>query len=183
MGVDSGADSIEANFSCPNVASADGQLYQKPDLADLVAERLRRIVRKKPLLIKIGHITDETLARSLIKALAPHVDALVMVNCISAKVLDQQGQALFQGQSRGIAGASIYNASLLQIQLFNKIVRRNALGLAWWGWRHRKRGAGPGPPSGRESCGPIGHRGDVGCDPWKQVARGTVLDVTARLQK
>src|SRR5437868_5968725 len=31
--IESGADCVEANFSCPNVASADGQLYQHPAAA------------------------------------------------------------------------------------------------------------------------------------------------------
>src|SRR3954452_765690 len=34
--VDSGADSIETNLSCPNVTTRDGQLYQNPDDAGVV---------------------------------------------------------------------------------------------------------------------------------------------------
>src|SRR5262245_9914560 len=63
--VDSGADCVEANFSCPNVASADGQLYQSPESAGLVAARVRDAIGRTPLLIKIGHVTDESLAREL----------------------------------------------------------------------------------------------------------------------
>ena len=36
-----GADSIEFNLSCPNVATCDGQLYQHPRDAALVAWRMR----------------------------------------------------------------------------------------------------------------------------------------------
>jgi dihydroorotate dehydrogenase (NAD+) catalytic subunit len=127
--VESGADCIEANFSCPNVASADAQLYQQPEAAGLVASRLREAVRNKPLLIKIGHITKRGLARSLARALAPHVDALVMVNCIPAKVVDQNRQVLFDGQARGIAGASIYDAALEQVRLFSQIIREEGLAI------------------------------------------------------
>jgi len=127
--VESGADCIEANFSCPNVASADAQLYQQPEAAALVASRLRETVCAKPLLVKIGHITDRTLATSLVKALAPCVDAFVMVNCISAKVVDQNGCALFAGQPRGIAGESIYEAALEQVRLFNRIIRQEGLSI------------------------------------------------------
>ena len=35
--VESGADCVEANFSCPNVDSPDGQLYQQPAAAGRVA--------------------------------------------------------------------------------------------------------------------------------------------------
>src|SRR5262245_10092527 len=37
--VESGADCVEANFSCPNVSSADSQLYQQPSAAATVAAR------------------------------------------------------------------------------------------------------------------------------------------------
>jgi dihydroorotate dehydrogenase len=124
--VESGADCIEANFSCPNVASTDAQLFQQPESAAVVAARLREGIGSKPLLIKIGHITDESLAASLVQALSPHVNALVMVNCIPAKVLDGDDRPLFQGQARGIAGPAIYEAALAQVQLFDGIIRAQA---------------------------------------------------------
>src|SRR5262249_46205729 len=34
--VESGADCVETNFSCPNVATSDGQLYQQPREAGIV---------------------------------------------------------------------------------------------------------------------------------------------------
>ncbi|MCA9061171.1 MAG: hypothetical protein KDA85_21810, partial [Planctomycetaceae bacterium] len=39
--VESGAQVVEANFSCPNVCSADGQLYQHPEQAAHVAAAIR----------------------------------------------------------------------------------------------------------------------------------------------
>jgi len=127
--VESGADCVEANFSCPNVASADAQLFQQPETAAMVAAHLRESVGSKPLLIKIGHITDESLAGSLAQALAPHVSALVMVNCIPAKMVDGGGRPLFDGQTRGIAGPAIYEASLAQVRLFNRVIRAQGLSL------------------------------------------------------
>lgn len=127
--VESGADCVEANFSCPNVASADGQLYQQPALAGPVAARLREAVGSRPLLLKIGHVTDEALAAALAKAVAPHADALVMVNCISAAVIDAQQYPLFEGQKRGIAGEAIREAALEQVRLFARVIREHALKL------------------------------------------------------
>jgi dihydroorotate dehydrogenase (NAD+) catalytic subunit len=121
--VESGADCIEANFSCPNVASADAQLFQQPETAAVVAARLRDTIGSKPLLIKIGHIRDESLAASLVQALGPHVNALVMVNCIAAKIMAHGELPLFDGQARGIAGLAIYEAALAQIRLFERIIR------------------------------------------------------------
>ncbi len=121
--VDSGADCVEANFSCPNVDSPDGQLYQQPAQAGLVAERLREATGRVPLLIKIGHVADERLARGLVAALEPHVQALVMVNCIAARVRGPDGQFLFDSQKRGIAGAAIRAACVEQVRLFGRILR------------------------------------------------------------
>jgi dihydroorotate dehydrogenase len=127
--VESGADCLEANFSCPNVASADGQLYQQPNAAGRVAATVRRAIRSTPLLIKVGHVTDEVSATELAKALAPCADALVMVNCISARVVDGQQRPLFDGQRRGIAGLAIRDAALEQVRLFSRVIRENGLRL------------------------------------------------------
>jgi dihydroorotate dehydrogenase len=120
----SGADAVEMNFSCPNVSSADGQLYQNPAAAGFIASDVRRELGTVPLLVKIGHITDEALAMRLFQAVSPHVNALVMVNCVTARVADEQGNALFGGERRGIAGGLIRAASLEQVQLFREIRAR-----------------------------------------------------------
>lgn len=122
--VDSGADCVEANFSCPNVSSAGGQIFQQPEIAALVAARVREAVGGKPLLLKIGHVPDEALATGLCRAVAPHVNALVMANCISATVVDNAGQPMFEGQKRGIAGDAIREGAVNQMRLFARIIRR-----------------------------------------------------------
>lgn len=127
--VESGADCVEANFSCPNVASADGQLYHQPESAGAVAARLRQAVENKPLLIKIGQVTGETAATDLAQALAPHADALVMVNCIAAKIVDAQARPLFEGGRRGIAGEAIRDAVYDQVRLFARVIRQRQLKL------------------------------------------------------
>jgi dihydroorotate dehydrogenase (NAD+) catalytic subunit len=127
--VNSGADCVEANFSCPNVSSADGQIFQQPEIAAAVAGRLREAVGRKPLLLKIGHVPDEALATDLCRAVAPHADALVMVNCISAAVMDAAGGPMFDGQKRGIAGHAIRDAALDQVHLFARVIRREELRL------------------------------------------------------
>jgi dihydroorotate dehydrogenase len=121
--VESGADCVEANFSCPNVASADGQLYQRPADAARVVERLRATVGGAPLLIKIGYVTGERLAADLVAALSPHVNALVMVNCVAAHVAGPGGAPLFGGERRGIAGAAIRAACVEQVRLFDRVIR------------------------------------------------------------
>lgn len=123
-----GADCVEANFSCPNVQSCDGQLYQQPEGAGQVAARLREALGPAvPLLVKIGHLTDEESAEALLAALAPHVDALVMVNCVAARVVGADGRAMFAGGRRGIAGDAIRPAAIDQVRLFDRLTRRRGL--------------------------------------------------------
>jgi dihydroorotate dehydrogenase len=127
--VEAGADGVEANFSCPNVSSADGQIYQQPEVAAQVATTLRDVVGRKPLLLKIGHVTDEALAAEFCRAVAPYADTLVIVNCVSANVTDAQGLPMFDAQKRGIAGEAIRVAALDQVRLFARVIQHEKLPL------------------------------------------------------
>src|SRR5262249_33905742 len=74
------------------------------------------------LLIKVGHIAESEAARRLVAALTPACDALVMVNCVSATVLDPRGVALFGGERRGIAGGAIFSACLRHVEMVREII-------------------------------------------------------------
>ncbi len=122
--VESGADCVEANFSCPNVSTCDGQLYQQPQAAALVAGRVRDAVGKVPFLVKIGHVQDADSAAELIAALAPYADALSMTNSVATRVRDRSGRWVFDGQRRGICGAATREASIAQTRLFHQQIAR-----------------------------------------------------------
>ncbi len=121
--VANGADMIELNLSCPNVKSCDGQLYRQPDATHQVARRVRECVGTTPLLLKIGHVGDETQAAQLVDAVAGVADALVMVNCLAAQVTCDAGP-LFDGQRRGIAGVAIHDAAVRQVEQFRILIGR-----------------------------------------------------------
>lgn len=120
--IDSGADGVEANFSCPNVDSVDGQLYLNPKNAGFVASKLREAVPKKPLLIKVGHFNDRDIAQDFFTSVEPYVDALVMVNGVSTRVRDTGGQLLFEGRCRGIGGAAIKELVFKQLEWFAEFI-------------------------------------------------------------
>lgn len=122
--IESGADAVEANFSCPNVCSSDGQLYQHSHDAALCAERIRSAVGTKPFIVKIGHLRNVDEAEALIEAIGPHVDALAMTNSVASSVVGANGELLFDGQSRGICGAAILDASVAQTQLVQQVITR-----------------------------------------------------------
>ena len=121
--VESGADAVESNLSCPNVATRDGQLYQAPMDAALVAQCVREAVGDTPYLIKVGHVTEDAQAEALIEAVTRWADALAMTNSVATTVRDESGQLLFDGQMRGICGKAIRAASTDQVELFSKLIR------------------------------------------------------------
>lgn len=117
----SGAHGIEANFSCPNVDTADGQLYQHTDAAGFVAERIRGEIGDAPLVLKIGRVQTEDLAERLLLATVPWVNGLAMTNSISAHVQEDGGDLLFDGQQRGICGDATRDTSISQVKLFSEL--------------------------------------------------------------
>ena len=99
--VDSGADAVETNFSCPNVATCDGQLYQHASDARLCAQVVRDAIGDTPFLVKIGHVPSAEAVDELLGALAPLVDGLVMTNSIAATVVDENRPVVRQGPLYG----------------------------------------------------------------------------------
>lgn len=127
--VDSGAHGVEANFSCPNVATADGQLYQQPAAAGFVAERIRSRIGDAPLVLKIGRVETVEQARSLLAAVSPFINGLAMTNSIAARVRTDNGTLLFDGQPRGICGSATLSASVAQTALFRQAMNDAGLQL------------------------------------------------------
>ncbi|MCH2130022.1 MAG: hypothetical protein MK179_12810 [Pirellulaceae bacterium] len=122
--VQSGADCVELNLSCPNVTACEGQLFQRPADAALVAAATRDVIGSTPLLAKIGFVKHEEDAASLIDALSNSVDCFATPNCVPAKIVDHTGHPQFGGQVRGIGGNAIQQASLAIVEMFADIIRR-----------------------------------------------------------
>lgn len=124
--VEAGADAVETNFSCPNVCSSDGSLYQSAASSAVVAAAVREAIGQVPYIIKIGRMTDEAAAQAFVEAVEPYATALAMTNSIATKVRDAAGQLLFDGQQRGICGRATLGASLDQMALFHRITSQRA---------------------------------------------------------
>lgn len=120
--VDAGADVIETNFSCPNVATCDGQLYQQSESAGVVAARVRDAIGKTPYVIKVGRIENPVDAEALIDAVGGSVNGIATTNSIAATVIDARGKLLFDGARRGICGAATREASTEQVAALHRIV-------------------------------------------------------------
>ncbi|MCH2210669.1 MAG: hypothetical protein MK110_05170 [Fuerstiella sp.] len=119
--VESGADIVETNFSCPNVSTRDGQLYQNPDAAQQVADCVRSAIGQTPYIVKIGHVPSHAAAADLLDALRTSTSAIAMTNSVATQVRDGS-HLLFDGQRRGICGQAILDASVDQVAMFHQLV-------------------------------------------------------------
>lgn len=127
---EAGAQLVELNFSCPNVSTCDGQLYQNPPDAALVARTARMTIGPDtPLLVKVGHVPDRDAAASLLEAVGPHVDGMAMTNSIATKVRGRDGQLCFDGQLRGICGRATLDASTRQVETVREVAQQMSLPL------------------------------------------------------
>ena len=122
--VESGADCIETNFSCPNVSTCDGQLYLDFEASRQVASAVKSAIGDCPLAIKIGHmrIADDT--KRFMDAVGEHVSAIAMTNSIAAPVGVTDQQLLFDRQPRGICGRAIRDASIRQVEQFSNSIQK-----------------------------------------------------------
>src|SRR5688572_15159866 len=92
---EAGADVIEANFSCPNVCSAEGSIYTDPEFSRVIAHEVRSAVGDKPLLLKVGHYKSADLMRRFLLAINGIVNGITLVNAISRPVLYRDGRPAF----------------------------------------------------------------------------------------
>jgi len=128
---EAGADAIEANFSCPNVCSAEGTIYMDVELSRQIATDLRSALGSTPLLIKIGHSKDPTGLRTFLRAMDGLVDGVVTVNAISRPVLHQDGRPAF-GKTfvkAGVLGRALHEPSVENVREAAAIVKADGLRL------------------------------------------------------
>ncbi len=123
---EAGAQVVEANLSCPNVCTSEGQLYTSPQASQLVSQAIRQAVGSTPVALKIGLFPTPQAADEFIVAVADYIDALSTTNSISASVTDGSSP-LFGGLNRGIGGACIHDRCLEEVRTLATIVANRRL--------------------------------------------------------
>ena len=116
--IESGADCVETNFSCPNVTTCDGQLYLDLRASALVSEAVKSSIGRTPLIIKVGHFVDQQVIPQFLSAVDGNADAVSMTNSIASRVGETDNELMFESQQRGICGRAIFDASLEQVRAF-----------------------------------------------------------------
>lgn len=113
---DAGAEVIEVNLSCPNVAT-EGVICYRLDAVKTICRKVKECIGSVPLVIKIGYFSEEqsALLEKIVKGVAPYVSAISAINTIAAPVVNEKGEQALPGPGRlrsGICGASIKWAGL-----------------------------------------------------------------------
>ena len=122
--VEAGARAIELNYSCPNVVSKEGSIYQDATLSSTISKAVKLAIKDIPLMIKMGYIADNNKTLEILKANAPYVDGIAAINTISMQARRQDGSQALPGDGRlnsGICGSIIKDLALEMTQRIDKI--------------------------------------------------------------
>lgn len=111
LALEAGAKIIELNLSCPNVVG-EGIVCYTPEAVIGICKRTRDAIGQTPLVIKLGYFTDaqQALLENMMVEVAPLIDAVSLINTITAKVYKKDGSQALPGEGRlvsGLCGAGI----------------------------------------------------------------------------
>ena len=126
-----GAQAIEVNLSCPNVANEAVICYSK-DADVSICGQVKERIGNVPLIAKLGYFSadQQALLEDIVQSLAPYVSAFSVINTISGPVVDENGDQALPGPNRlysGICGKSIKWAGLDMVGRLDAIRQNNGL--------------------------------------------------------
>jgi dihydroorotate dehydrogenase (NAD+) catalytic subunit len=132
VALEGGAKIIEADFSCPNVATCEGNLFASPEMVYEISHRIKTAIGTVPLIIKVGVIPEEEILAKVMEAAAKAgVQAICGINTMSMKVVKESGEAAL-GEKRlkaGVCGGPIREVALDFVRKAHKINSAKKLGL------------------------------------------------------
>ncbi len=131
LAIDAGAKIVEANFSCPNVDTTDGILYNNAKTVHEYTQRIARAIHPTPLLIKVGVFENRHLMRSTLLAAARGGCAGVCgINTISMAITPPLDE---MRKTSGVCGAAIRDAAIAFVMDAAQIIQEEKLDLALLG--------------------------------------------------
>jgi dihydroorotate dehydrogenase (NAD+) catalytic subunit len=115
---DAGADVIEVNLACPNIAAEHPQMiYEDLRVSAHIVARVRGLV-SQPVIAKLGAFRTPRTLHETATRLAPWVAGFVLVDGVQRRVVDQEGNPLFGSNGRelaGVVGADTYAGCSRQV--------------------------------------------------------------------
>lgn len=120
LAVGTGVAAIEANLSCPNVAS-EGVLCYTPATVEEIVKKIKEAIGDIPLVAKLGYFSSEQqeLLEDVIQRMKPYVQAVAAINTLAAPIVNDKGEQALPGKGRlksGVCGAGIKWAGLDMVQ-------------------------------------------------------------------
>ena len=111
-----GAQAIEINLSCPNVAN-EGVLCYSPRDVEAVVTLVKQAVGDTPVVAKLGYFPAEPaeLLEQVLEPIVSYVAAISAINTFAAPVVTSDGQQALPGKGRlhaGISGHAIKDIGL-----------------------------------------------------------------------
>lgn len=131
LAVSAGAQAIEINLSCPNVANEGILCYTYQDVIS-VCKKVKAAVGDLPLIAKVGYFSPEQqdLLEKIVVDTASYLSAFSAINTIPAAVVDEAGNQLLKGEGRlkaGMCGASIKWAGLDMVKRLVTLREKHSL--------------------------------------------------------
>ena len=115
---DAGADVIEVNLACPNLFADQQQVYDNIPLSAQILYRVRTAV-KVPVVTKLGMFRSPRLLHETATKLAAWTHGFVLVHGAPRRVVDESGNAAFDGEGRDVAyvvGADTFANASRQVE-------------------------------------------------------------------
>jgi dihydroorotate dehydrogenase (NAD+) catalytic subunit len=129
---EAGAKIIEANFSCPNVATGEGSVFTHPETVAEITKKIVREIKDIPFIIKVGYFKDPVVMEKVfVKAAQAGARAISGINTIGMPVVNRDGTPAL-GSDRptsGICGNPIRNAATDFIKKAREINNKHKLDL------------------------------------------------------
>jgi dihydroorotate dehydrogenase (NAD+) catalytic subunit len=111
IAVDSGADAVELNVSCPHVKQTGAEIGQNPKLLIDIVQTVKASI-SKPLIVKLSpNVTDITL--SAYAAIEAGANALTVVNTLKAMAIETETmRPILSNLKGGLSGPAIKPVAL-----------------------------------------------------------------------
>jgi len=131
MAREAGAQIVEANLSCPNVRSAEGDIYNDAELSGRVARAMRESAGDLPLLLKVGHMPDEASLAALLRAVAGQANGLTMVNGLSRWIVSATEAPAYGADRKkaGVLGSGVHALCVRQVASATRLIAAERLDL------------------------------------------------------
>jgi dihydroorotate dehydrogenase (NAD+) catalytic subunit len=125
--VESGADAVELNVSCPHVKETGAEIGQNPNVLSEVVYRVKKAV-KKPVFVKLSpNVTD--IVEVAVAAVKAGADALTAINTVRAMVIDvEAAMPVLSNKIGGLSGPAIKPIALRCVYEIHENVKAPIIG-------------------------------------------------------